>query len=623
MEKVDDLVDRAKHLVLHEPPESLSYTVEKFHPSLDDHIQKIYKSVHEYAPTTSYFLKEIQHDRTLEDSPEPVDALASLDAFREYMKDGNSSAMGPEKALDLSAPLSDYFISSSHNTYLTGNQLYSDAASSAYTSVLLMPEQVLLRGCRSVEIDVWDGELDSDSETSSSSDSETEEGSVGSKLKEKKAKQSNQEKSAAGQKRSFSSKLEAKLGGVLRRKSAKSPQQPSREETATSHMPVPIEPRVLHGHTLTKGTTFREICHAIRDSAFVASDLPLVVSLEVHASLEQQQTMVDIMLEVWKGFLVEASPDEGKLPSLADLKRKILIKSKCVPFSGEEEKAGGEDLTPQKSDDKSGQQAPKPSKILDALAKLAVYTRAYKFSHFDQPEAKVPLHVFSLSEKAAREAHANQRDALFEHNRTSLMRIYPFAFRVNSSNLDPTFYWRRGAQLVALNWQNTDKGMMLNHGINSPTEVIERRNLTLSIEIYAAQDLSLPPGDHSERGFKPYVNCQLHVEEPGSDVSMDQDDGSSDAEKSSYRRCTKSSSGRNPDFKGQKLEFPTVTGIIEELSFLRFKIKDDELGRDPLAAWACIRLDRLREGYRLVHLHECAGEKTGGVLLVNIVKRVT
>jgi hypothetical protein len=135
MEKVDDLVDRAKHLVLHEPPESLSYTVGKFHPSLDDHIQKIYKSVHEYAPTTSYFLKEIQHDRTLEDSPEPVDALASLDAFREYMKDGNSSAMGPEKALDLSAPLSDYFISSSHNTYLTGNQLYSDAASSAYTSV--------------------------------------------------------------------------------------------------------------------------------------------------------------------------------------------------------------------------------------------------------------------------------------------------------------------------------------------------------------------------------------------------------------------------------------------------------------------------------------------------------
>lgn len=166
------------------------------------------------------------------------------------------------------------------------------------------------------------------------------------------------------------------------------------------------------------------------------------------------------------------------------------------------------------------------------------------------------------------------------------MRIYPYAFRVTSSNLDPTFYWRRGAQLVALNWQNLDKGMMLNHGMfvgthgwrlkppgyrssKSPTDIIQRRSLTLSIEIFAAQDLSLPPGDHSERGFKPYVNCQLHVEEPEGDVAPDQDDASSDTEKSSYRRCTKSSSGRNPDFKGQKLEFPTVTGIIEELSFLR------------------------------------------------------
>ncbi|KAK4869921.1 hypothetical protein LT330_005645 [Penicillium expansum] len=643
MEKVEALVDRAKHLVLHEPPETPTHTVDKFHPSLDDHIQEIYKTVNAYAPTTNYFLQEMQHDTTIATSPEPVaDVLASLDDFRAYMKDANSSAMALEEALDLSAPISDYFISSSHNTYLTGNQLYSDAAASAYV-------YVLLRGCRSVEIDVWDGELDtpnsSDDEKSSdssSSDSETEEGSsTGSKLKEKtKAKESGQEKPTKAQKGSVASKLEAKLNGILRRKSVKSPQRPSHEETATSHMPVPIEPRVLHGHTLTKGTTFREICYAIRDSAFVASDLPLVISLEVHASLEQQQTMVDIMLEAWKGLLVEAPPSGENLPSLADLKKKILIKSKCVPPSAEGEKSEGEALTPQKSDDKSSeQQPPKPSKILDALAKMAVYTRAYHFSHFDQPEAKVPLHVFSLSEKAAREAHVNHRDALFEHNRRSMMRIYPYAFRVTSSNFDPTFYWRRGAQLVALNWQNLDKGMMLNHGMfvgshgwrlkpagyrsdkNSPTNVIERRSLTLSIEIYAAQDLSLPPGDHSERGFKPYVNCQLHVEEPEGDVAPDQDDASSDTEKSSYRRYTKSSSGRNPDFKGQKLEFPTVTGIIEELSFLRIKIKDDEIGRDPLAAWACIRLDRLREGYRLIHLHECVGDNAGGILLVNIVKQ--
>jgi hypothetical protein len=177
--------------------------------------------------------------------------------------------------------------------------------------------------------------------------------------------------------------LEAKLDGVLRRKSSKSP-QPQSEEDATSHLPVQREPRVLHGHTLTKGTTFREICYAIRDSAFVASDLPLVISLEVHASLEQQQTMVDIMQEAWKGLLVEPPSDDAKLPPLLDLKGKILIKSKCLPLGGQ--KLEDEPLTPQNTlETSSSQQPPKPSKILDALANMAVYTRAYRFSHFDQP----------------------------------------------------------------------------------------------------------------------------------------------------------------------------------------------------------------------------------------------
>lgn len=165
-----------------------------------------------------------------------------------------------------------------------------------------------------------------------------------------------------------------------------------------------------------------------------------------------------------------------------------------------------------------------------------------------------------------------------------MMRIYPFAFRVTSSNLDPSFYWRRGAQLVALNWQNLDKGMMLNHGMfagtpgwelkppgyrsGQPTGLIRRQSLDLTIDIFAAQDLSLPHSDRSEKRFHPYVVGQLHVEEPEDSVATG-DDASSESEKSSYRRRTKSSTGRNPDFEGQKLAFPTVTGIVEELSFVR------------------------------------------------------
>jgi hypothetical protein len=150
------------------------------------------------------------------------------------------------------------------------------------------------------------------------------------------------------------------------------------------------EPRVLHGHTLTKGASLREICYAIRDSAFITSDLPVIVSFEVHANLEQQQIMVDIINEAWKDLLVKVPSDvkPEKLPALGELKRKILIKTKSTPAKSTEEKVEVLENVKKPSEQPAQGQAQKPSKpskILEALAKMAVYTRAYHFSHFDQP----------------------------------------------------------------------------------------------------------------------------------------------------------------------------------------------------------------------------------------------
>ena len=72
----------------------------------------------------------------------------SLEDYLKLMGTEHSIAVSQAPDQDLSHPLSNYFISSSHNTYLSGNQLYGDASGRAY-------ESVLLRGCRCVEIDVW------------------------------------------------------------------------------------------------------------------------------------------------------------------------------------------------------------------------------------------------------------------------------------------------------------------------------------------------------------------------------------------------------------------------------------------------------------------------------------
>lgn len=138
--------------------------------------------------------------------------------------------------------------------------------------------------------------------------------------------------------------------------------------------------------------------------------------------------------------------------------------------------------------------------------------------------------------------------------------------------------------MVALNWQNQDKGMMLNEAmfageqgwVLKPTgyrstdgdSEIVRHNVDLSLEIFAGQGLPLPPGDSSEKAFRPYVSCQLHVEQPEDRVDA-KENRDTDSKNTKYKRRTRTCSGINPDFGGETITFSTAPGVVEKLSFLR------------------------------------------------------
>jgi phosphatidylinositol phospholipase C delta len=354
------------------------------------------------------------------------------------------------------------------------------------------------------------------------------------------------------------------------------------------------EPLVLHGWTLTAPVGFRAVCKTIRETAFVTSKFPIIVSLEVHADLEQQEVMVDIMKEEWKGLLVDeahsaCNPDE-RLPRLEELLNKILIKVKKAADKPDPAQSGSlaptqshtdRDSIHSGSDDERGG-AKKKVKICDNLSNLGIYTHSEHFVSFEAKSAKKPPHVFSIGESQILELYETKRKEMVAHNRDFFMRAYPAGFRIDSSNLDPSVYWRKGVQMVALNWQNVDAGMMLNEGMfagehgwvlkppgyrSDPTEPIQYKSLDLTITIFAGQHIPIPQHT-SERNFHPYVRCELHVEKQDQVEPVERGGRGKEFE---YKHKTPYQTGDHLNFRdnGCELTFPTIPKIVEELSFLR------------------------------------------------------
>lgn len=188
--------------------------------------------------------------------PDPtlrIEDSLSFEGFARYLMDKDNYAFINERIIqstsNMDRPLSQYYIASSHNTYLTGHQLKGESSAELYS-------QVLLTGCRCVELDCWDGD-----------------------------------------------------DGI---------------------------PVIYHGHTFTTKISFKSVVDAINRSAFVVSPYPVILSIENHCSLQQQDRMAHIFKTTFgdklvNKFLFDSDyTDDPVLPSPNQLKNRILIKNKKV-----------------------------------------------------------------------------------------------------------------------------------------------------------------------------------------------------------------------------------------------------------------------------------------------------
>ncbi|XP_067144647.1 1-phosphatidylinositol 4,5-bisphosphate phosphodiesterase delta-4-like isoform X2 [Centruroides vittatus] len=370
------------------------------------------------------------------------------------------------------------------------------------------------------------------------------------------------------------------------------------------------EPIVYHGYTLTTRILFRDVLDAIRQSAFKASQYPVILSLENHCSVQQQKKMAEHLVNILGDYLYSApvKPEEQELPSPESLARKILIKNKKLDGDGTSAKPvdsdSDEDLPPT---DKPRQEKPKgDSRLAAELSDLVNYVKATSFKGFEKTKTWKFYEMSSFQEvKAERLVNENGEDYV-KYNRHHLSRIYPKGTRTDSSNYDPVQFWNVGCQIVALNYQTYDEPMFFNQALflqNGGCGYVLKPE-------FLCKDIEYNPSDPPKEKYKEILTIKVisgqHIPKPDEDYEGEVIDPYVTVEIKGHP-CDESKQStnyvRNNGFNPRWNETFTFQICLPALAIIVFKVKDEcKTGVNMTLGEYAIPYTVMAEGYRHIHL---------------------
>lgn len=565
----------------------------------------------------------------------PAAPRMNLDTFSAFLaspSNGIYASRAPRSRFD--RPLNEYFISSSHNTYLLGRQVAGASSTEAYISALQ-------QGCRCVEIDCWDGAdgrpIVSHGRTMTTSVLFADCITVINRYAfiscdfplilslEVHCNPEQQLAMVKIMKDTFKEQL------IL-------------EPLMTNSFILP-SPEELKGRILVKVKTCDETLGDSRPDTFSSVSSGGTHGRKRSASSPFVRPTPPPDLNPITALPSRSSPPsintvDGIGPLITQDRRSLTATS----MSSATEDSDGALISIHNEKKKRRRQK---SKITKPLSDLGVYTRGYKWHSFSSPESRRYNHVYSFAERSFEsicQSHDN-KVALEAHNRKYLTRVYPSGFRLRSSNFDPNKFWRRGVQMAALNWQTYDIGMQMNQAMfaagtdrtgyvlkpeslrlpsldkDGQKRKMERRLVRFSVDVISAQQLPRPRTMGPEDSINPYVEIEMFsADDRGQSLVFGE--GGMDASARSgmsgigypHRRRTKieQSNGYSPTFNDRfKLSLETK---YPDLVFVRWTVWSSLDGRSAgnnnvqLATFTA-KLTSLSQGYRYLPLYDGSGDQ--------------
>ncbi|XP_034942124.1 1-phosphatidylinositol 4,5-bisphosphate phosphodiesterase-like [Chelonus insularis] len=488
----------------------------------------------------------------------------SKEGFIRYLMSDENAPVFLDKLdewMDMDQPLSHYYINSSHNTYLSGRQIGGK-------STVEMYRQVLLAGCRCVELDCWDGKGED-------------------------------EEPIITHGKAMCTDILFKDVIVALRDCA----------FVTSEYPVILS---FENHCCLKQQyKLAKYCDDILGDLLLkeplkdyplepGSPLPPPSALKRKILIKNKRLKPEVEkaeLELFLAGQFEAKDEQVEDPNAPPTAPPPEAAAAPAEGGGEGGGAGGEGGEAAAVVYTGSTMACHPW-----LSSMINYAQPIKFQGFDVAEKKNIHHnMSSFSETAALNYLKTSAVEFVNYNKRQMSRIYPKGTRADSSNYMPQVFWNAGCQMVALNFQTPDLPMQLNQG---KFEFNNTTGYLLKPEFMRRADKTFDPFAEGVDGVIA-AQCKVQViagqflsdKKIGTYVEVDMYGLPADTIKKEFRTRMVPANGLNPVYNEEPFLFRKV--VLPDLAVLRFGVYDES---GKLLGQRILPLDGLQAGYRHISL---------------------